>query len=147
MAFTLTYAGSEVLVKSGLAGTTVEVGLYNDQQDGGDDIHPSDGVEDITTEPDDYDRVTLTLEEEDFEQIDNAWWGIERVEQFDTSHENTLGEVDGIFILADMTEDGTFETLLGTGKLEREKTDFLDLLFVDRVDIDAVFSIEGSFEA
>lgn len=91
-------SGEEAMVKDGLDGDVVEVGLYHDNTD---DLDEESITDDITSEPDNdnYARQD-TLLNADF---DGSNWGVENGDElvFDFSDTTEQTDVDCAFVLLD----------------------------------------------
>ncbi|AGM11902.1 hypothetical protein DNAM5_39 [Haloarcula californiae tailed virus 1] len=104
----LTDLGEEYLMKNGLDGVQVTIGLYNDSSD---QLGDSSDVSDITTEPDDlppgynYTRQSATVEAADI----SGNWGVDNASKitFDLSGSSTSNDVDTAFVLIDFQASDT----------------------------------------
>lgn len=109
----LTDLGEEYVIKNGLDGITVNVGLYNDATDA---LSDTSDVGDITTEPTNtnYAQASVTLTAADI----SGNWGVDNdtLFSFDFSDITTSQNVDTAFItfsfLASDTGDGSSTTHL-----------------------------------
>lgn len=136
----LTDYGEEWLNKTDLTGITgVDVGLYNDADDGadtgGDSISDTSDLP-INSEPSDGNYTRQTGQAITVEDIGGDW-GFDNDDpiQFDTS--STTGTVDSWFVVyaftSDQDTDGTVDHLIATGGLSQA----YDLSNVDQLDISA----------
>jgi hypothetical protein len=137
----LTDIGEEYVIKNGLDGATVNVGVYNDSTDS---ISDTDNVSAITTEPSNgnYSTASVSLSAVDV----SGDWGADNDSQisFDFSDQSTSETVDAFYITVNFnsTEAGTTsDHLIGTAAMTQNRDiGSIDTLNVSAGDLEATIN-------
>jgi hypothetical protein len=135
----LTDLGEEYLIKNGLDGITVTVGVYNDSEDG---LSDSSDIGSITSEPgnSNYSRKSVTFSAADL----SGNWGVDNDSQFvfDFSDTTTSDVVDTGFVAYSFQAEDTGDAssnlhLLANPALTQDRDiGSIDELRVDPGDLD-----------
>jgi hypothetical protein len=134
----LTNDGEEYIVRNGLSGAAISVGLFDDTTD-----TISDGDNDpssVTTEPSNgnYTKQSHTIVGGDIARYGGDW-GIQFDVTFDVT--NTTGTVDAVFLIINFQPDGegaASDRLVGTADLSQSR----DLSQIDQLDVTVELTLD-----
>lgn len=127
--------GEEYLIRNGLDGATLTIGLYYDATDG---LGDTSDIGDITTEPGNanYARQSVAFSRADL----SGNWGVDNdaAFSFDFTDNDTSSEVDAAFVAISFTADDTGDSgsnlhLLANPALQKART----LSEISTIDFDA----------